>query len=391
MTNLAITKTIETLTTLVGFDTVSYNSNKALIDWAANKIEAAGGEVFVQEGDEAGKANLYATIGPRDVPGLMLSGHSDVVPVTGQNWTSDPFALTDRNGRLLGRGSADMKGFIACIIESIPLFTAQSLKTPIHIALSYNEESNMHGMKLLAKHFESAKVKPLACVIGEPTSMKVVVANKGAAIYRVNVTGFEIHSSLRDQGVSAVEMAAEMIVFINKLQQQLKDAASHSGFEFPYSSVHCGKINGGTAHNITAKDCEFVFEIRALPGVKTATMLDPVKAYAEHLTKEMRKVSEQCRITVTEIVDAPSLDERGNTYLAQAIMPLCRDNQVGRVSFGTEAGILQDAGVPTVVCGPGEIRVAHQPDEYVETEQLSRCLDFMQALAVQSSKGFRLG
>jgi acetylornithine deacetylase len=149
MTNPAMTKTIETLTTLVGFDTVSYNSNKALIDWAANKIEAAGGEVFVQEGDEAGKANLYATIGPRDIPGLMLSGHSDVVPVTGQNWTSDPFALTNRNGRLLGRGSADMKGFIACIIESIPLFTAQSLKTPIHIALSYNEESNMHGMKLL--------------------------------------------------------------------------------------------------------------------------------------------------------------------------------------------------------------------------------------------------
>jgi acetylornithine deacetylase len=390
MTNPNLHKTIETLTTLVGFDTVSYNSNRALIDWAANKIEAAGGDVFVQDGDEVSKANLYATIGPRDIPGLMLSGHSDVVPVTGQNWTCDPFALTNRNGRLLGRGSADMKGFIACIIESIPLFTAQALKTPIHIALSYNEESNMHGMKLLAKHFESAKIKPLACVIGEPTSMKVVVANKGAAIYRVNVTGFEIHSSLRDQGVSAVEMAAELIVFINQLQQKLKDAASHSGFEFPYSSVHCGRINGGTAHNITAKDCEFVFEIRALPGIKTATMLDPIKAYAEHLSKEMRKVSAQCGVTVTEIVDAPSLDERGNTYLAQAIMPLCRDNQVGRVSFGTEAGILQDAGVPTVVCGPGEIRVAHQPDEYVETEQLSRCLDFMQALAKQSAKGFSL-
>jgi acetylornithine deacetylase len=390
MTNPTIQKTIETLTTLVGFDTVSYNSNKALIDWAANKIEAAGGEVFVQEGDEAGKANLYATIGPRDIPGLMLSGHSDVVPVTGQNWTSDPFALTDRNGRLLGRGSADMKGFIACIIESIPLFTAQPLKTPIHIALSYNEESNMHGMKLLAKHFQSAKIKPLACVIGEPTLMKVVVANKGAAIYRVNVTGFEIHSSLRDQGVSAVEIAAEMIVFINKQQQQLKEAASHNGFEFPYSSVHCGKINGGTAHNITAKDCEFVFEIRALPGVKTATILNPVKAYAEHLSQEMRKISTQCGITVTEIVDSPSLDEHSNTYLAQAIMPFCKDNQVGRVSFGTEAGILQDAGVPTVVCGPGEIRVAHQPDEYVETEQLSRCLDFMHALALQSAKGFHL-
>jgi acetylornithine deacetylase len=380
-----LNKTIETLTTLVGFDTVSYNSNKALIDWAANKIEAAGGEVFVQEGDEAGKANLYATIGPRDVPGLMLSGHSDVVPVTGQNWTSDPFTLTNRNDRLLGRGSADMKGFIACIIESIPAFTASALKTPIHIALSYNEESNMHGMKLLAKHFETARIKPLACVIGEPTLMKVVVANKGAAIYRVNVTGFEIHSSLRDQGVSAVEMAAEMVVFINRLQQQLKDAASHSGFEFPFSSVHCGKINGGTAHNITAKDCEFIFEIRALPGVTTSSVLNPIQAYAEKLSADMRLVSPQCGISIAEIVDAPSLDERGNVYLAQAIMPLCRDNQVGRVSFGTEAGILQDAGVPTVVCGPGEIRVAHQPDEYVETSQIARCLDFMQALAVAAT------
>jgi acetylornithine deacetylase len=381
--------TIQTLTQLVAFDTVSYNSNQALIDWAANRIQDAGGEVFIQPGDETGKANLYATIGPRDVPGIMLSGHSDVVPVTGQNWTSDPFTLTEKQGRQIGRGSADMKGFIACILESLPLFSQAKLITPIHIALSYNEESNMHGMKLLAQHFGAAKIKPLACVIGEPTLMKVVVANKGAAIYQVKVGGYEVHSSLRDQGVSAVEMAAEMVVFINQLQVTLRDLASHSGFEFPYSSVHCGRIQGGTAHNITAKDCEFVFEIRALPGVTTASILGPIQAHAKKLSEQMQKVSPQTGIKITEIVDSPSLDERGNVYLAQAIMPLCNDNTVGRVSFGTEAGILQDAGVPTIVCGPGEIRVAHQADEYVETDQLAKCLSFMQALTRHAETGLR--
>ncbi len=384
--------TVETLRKLVGFDTVSSNSNRALIDWAANRLSDAGAEVLIQDGDELGKANLYATLGPRDKSGLMLSGHSDVVPVAGQDWTADPFQVTQRDSRLLGRGTADMKGFIACILESLPALTAKPLVTPIHVALSYNEESNMHGMKLLAQHFEKAPIKPLACVIGEPTLMKVVVANKGAAIYRVKVLGFEVHSSLRDQGVSAVEMAAEMIVFINQLQQRLKTDAHHEGFEFPYSSVHCGHIKGGTAHNITARDCEFVFEIRALPGVKTSFVLDQVTAHAAKLAQAMKIINPQCDISVTEIVDSPSLDERGNKYLAQAMTPFCGDHQLGRVSFGTEAGILQDAGVPTVVCGPGEIRVAHQADEYVEIAQLSECLKFLNAIAAQASlkEGLRL-
>ena len=391
MTMTTLQNAISTLDKLVAFDTVSHNSNRALIEWAANRIEDAGGQVLIQDGDEPGKANLYATIGPRDKPGIMLSGHSDVVPVAGQDWTSDPFKLTERGDRLLARGSADMKGFIACVMESVPHFISQPLRTPIHIAMSYNEESNMHGMKLLAKHFESAKIKPLACVIGEPTLMKVVVANKGAAIYKVQVRGFEIHSSLRNQGVSAVEMAAEIIVFINRLQNNLKNAASHDGFEFPYTSVHCGKIQGGTAHNITARDCEFIFEVRALPGVKTAFVVDQIKVFAEQLALQMRSVSEQCSISIAEIVDAPSLDERGNVYLAHAMAPLCNSDGFGRVSFGTEAGILQDAGVPTIVCGPGEIRVAHQPDEYVEKEQLVRCLSFLRALGNQAATAEGLG
>ena len=193
---------------LVAFDTVSANSNVELIDWVANRLEHLGVRALVQHGDEPGKANLFATIGPDDRPGVMLSGHSDVVPVAGEVWQSDPFKLTGRNGNLYARGSADMKGFIACMTALAPEFKAAKLQTPVHLALSYNEETNMHGMRVLAAHLQSAPVKPSACIIGEPTSMRVVVANKGAAIYNCKVRGKPVHSSLRDQGVSAVEVAS---------------------------------------------------------------------------------------------------------------------------------------------------------------------------------------
>ena len=217
---------IATLERLVAFDTISSNSNAALIDWAAERLEAVGAKVLVQHAPEPGKANLFATIGPQDVPGLMLSGHSDVVPVAGQNWSSDPFVLTRRDDNLFGRGSADMKGFIACVLDSAPRFAAARLKMPLHVALSYNEETNMHGMRQLAAHFAEAPVKPAACLIGEPTSMQVVVANKGAAGYWIRVRGHSVHSSLRDDGVSAVEVAAEIVSFVNSLQRELRDAAS---------------------------------------------------------------------------------------------------------------------------------------------------------------------
>jgi acetylornithine deacetylase len=386
--------TQECLSTLVGFNTVSSQSNRQLIDWAANRLEALGATVLVQHGEnapnagpsEAGKANLFATIGPSDQAGLMLSGHSDVVPVAGQDWHSDPFTLTQKADTWVARGSADMKGFIACAIESAEMFAKSALKQPIHIALSYNEESNMRGMRQLAAHLSQAAVKPMGCVIGEPTSMRVVVANKGAAIFRCRVQGFSVHSSLRDQGVSAVELAAEVIVFINKLQQKLNLAERHDGFEFPHTSVHVGMIQGGTAHNITAKDCEFAFEVRALPGVSAQDIVAQIKAYcATQLEPIAKAVSPECRIVIDEILDAPGLDERGNLYLAQALVPLCQHQSFGRVSFGTEAGMLQEVGIPTVVCGPGQIRVAHQPDEYVEIAQINECLYFMDALSARLS------
>ncbi len=368
------------LATLVGFDTTSSSSNRSLIDWVAARLASQGIESFVQHG-EPGKANLFATVGPADRGGVMLSGHSDVVPVAGETWASPPFELSLREGRLFGRGSADMKAWIACCLAMVPSFAAAGLATPVHVALSYNEETNMHGMRALAAHLASARVKPVAAVIGEPTLMQVVVANKGAAIWSVKVRGKPVHSSFRHLGVSAVEIAAEIIVFLNAMQAELSAAARHDGFEFLHTSVHVGRIHGGTAHNITAKDCEFVFEVRALPGQSAAALGERVRRYcSETLLPRMRAISAECDITIDEVVDSPGLDEEGNRPLARALMPLCGCLSPRRVSFGTEGGFLHAIGIPTVICGPGDIFVAHQPDEYVETAQLDRCLAMLEAL-----------
>lgn len=373
--------TLEDLKCLVAFDTTSQLPNRPLIDWVANRLEPLGFEVMVQEAPEPGKANLFATLGPQREGGLMLSGHSDVVPVTGQPWSSDPFALRAHEGRLYGRGSADMKGFIACLLQAAPGFARAKLKAPIHFALSYNEETDMGGMKQLAARLRESSQLPRAAVIGEPTSMQVVVANKGAAIYRFRVRGFEVHSSLRDRGVSAVETAARIIVRSLDIQKRMREDLRHDGFDFPFSSIHVGRIHGGTAHNITAKDCEFLLEIRALPGRAAAPYIAELRAWCEaELLPAMRAIAEASDIAIEEITDSPGLDERGNARLGRAMMPLCACHSPGRVSFGTEGGILQDAGIPTVICGPGQISVAHQANEFVELDQLERCLHFLDRL-----------
>ncbi len=378
--------TVELLRRLVAFDTVSSKPNVELIDWAAQRLEDAGFRCFVQHGDEPGKANLFATVGPDDTPGWMLSGHSDVVPVAGQAWSSDPFELREAGERLYGRGAADMKGFLACVLEAAPRLAERRLRAPVHVVLSYDEETTMRGMRTLAAHLADAPRRPAACIIGEPTSMHLVVANKGAAGYRVHVRGHSVHSSLRDRGVSAVEQAAEIIVFVGRLQRELDAAARHDGFEYPHTSVHVGRIEGGTAHNITAKDCEFVLEIRTLPGMRSAEVLERVRRHCDEVVlPAMRRIAADTAITFDEIFDTPPLDEHGNRSLAQAIAPLCGHAELRRVSFGTEAGILQAIGIPTVVCGPGDIAVAHQPDEYVEVEQLERCSAFLDALGLRLS------
>lgn len=384
----SVARTVELLRRLVAFETVSSRPNVALIDWAAQYLADAGFRCFVQHGEETGKANLLATIGPEDRAGWMLSGHSDVVPVTGQAWSSDPFVLREDGTRLHARGAADMKGFIACVLAAAPRLASMALPVPVHVALSYDEETSMRGMRQLAAHLAASGVRPASCIIGEPTSMRVVVANKGAAGYRVRVRGHSVHSSLRDRGVSAVEQAAEIIVFVNALQRRLNDAARNDGFEFPHTSVHVGRIEGGTAHNITAKDCEFVLEIRTLPGTRSHDVLDEVRRHCDAVVlPAMRRIAPDTEIVIDEIFDTPALDEQANLPLARAVAPLCGEADFARVSFGTEAGILQQIGVPTIVCGPGDIAVAHQPDEYVDVAQLERCGVFLDALGRRLSEG----
>ncbi len=375
-------QSIEILDRLVGFNTVSSEPNTPLIDWAANYLEGFGFESRIQRTPDGRHANLFASIGPKDAGGgVVLAGHSDVVPVEGQPWTSDPFKLTTVRDSLVARGSADMKGFIACCLANAAEFARPGLKEPVHIALSYNEETNMQGMQDLTELLREAELSPSACVIGEPTMMQVIVANKGAAIFKVHVRGFSAHSSLRDTGVSAVEVSAEIISYMNGIQKKLRDQEKHEGFDFPHTSIHAGRINGGTAHNITAQDCDFVFEIRALPGVDANGILADIQAYCDtQLLPAMLAIHPDCSISIESVVNSPGLDETTNKNLAQAIMPLCNCLTPGRVSFGTEAGFMTQAGVPTVVCGPGSIHVAHQPDEYVEVEQLGRCMSFLDTL-----------
>lgn len=381
MTVEATQKTIEILERLVAFNTVSSESNTPLIEWAANYLDGFGFESRIQRTADGRHANLFASIGPGHEGGVVLAGHSDVVPVEGQPWTTDPFKLTRQKDSLLARGSADMKGFIAACLAQATTFAKPGLKQPIHIALSYNEETNMQGMQDLTGLLKEAGIKPAACVIGEPTLMQVIVANKGAAIFKVNVTGFPAHSSLRDTGVSAVEASAEIISYLNSVQRRLRETVHHDGFEFPYTSVHAGRINGGTAHNIMAQNCEFVFEIRALPGVDANEILRDIQRYCDtELLPPMQAIHEHCSIEISSVVNSPGLDETTNRNLAQAIMPLCNCLQPGRVSFGTEAGFMTQAGVPTVVCGPGSIHVAHQPDEYVDIDQLAQCANFLETL-----------
>ena len=381
-------ETVAWLDRLVRFDTTSSKSNRELIDWVANWLGGQGIPAHVQHGDEPGKANLFATIGATDRSPVLLSGHSDVVPVAGETWTSDPFTLTLRDGNLFGRGSADMKAWIACCLAMVPRWQAMSLATPVSLALSYNEETNMHGMKSLARHLAGLPVKPVAALIGEPTMMRVVVANKGAAIWTVKVRGKPVHSSFRHLGISAVEVAAELITWLGQLQEQLLEEARHEGFEFPFTSVQVGKIHGGTAHNITARDCEFVFEVRALPGVAATDVLARFRRQIDAVVlPRIRAIAPECDIAIEEIADSPGLDESGNRHLAQAILPLAGCSAASRVSFGTEGGILQSIGIPTVIVGPGDIGVAHQPDEHVSTAQLDRCLGFLDALTARLEEG----
>lgn len=365
------------LQTLVGFDTVSQHSNLALIHFVRDYLAQYGIASQLVCNPEGSKANLYATIGPTDRGGVMLAGHTDVVPVTGQQWSSDPFRLDVRDGRAYGRGSADMKGFIASVLAAVPAFAAAALHTPVHIALTYDEEIGCIGVRRLLDVLGGLPVLPEMAIVGEPTLMRLVAAHKGKVAYQVKLRGKEGHSSNPAAGVNAVEYAAELITFIRELARERAARGPFDPlYEVPYTTLHVGKMHGGTALNIIPAASEFEFEIRHLPEDDPQPLLNAIFHYARgQLLPAMRAVDPLADITFIERSSYPGLLTAPDATVVRFVQSLLADDRApAKIAFGTEAGLFsQRVGIPAVVLGPGSIDQAHKPDEWLALEQLSAC------------------
>jgi len=373
--------TTEMLAKLVGFDTTSRHSNLPLIAFVEAYLSHHSVPHLRVDYAE-GKTNLYATIGPDIEGGIVLSGHTDVVPVDGQTWASNPFTLTERDGRLYGRGTCDMKGFIAVALALVPQFLTIKLKTPVHFVFSCDEEVGCKGVRPLVAHMRDHLKKPRAVFVGEPTEMKVVNGHKSAITFSTEIKGHEAHSSLTHQGVNAIMVAGEVISEINTLRKELIAAGDPSGrFDPPYSTIHVGVISGGTAKNIIPRRCDFQWETRLLPGADEQFVPRRLEALRLKLEPGMKTVAQDVGISTTSINTVPGLLPEPNSVAEQMALHAAGANSTHAVSYCTEAGLFQLIGVPTVICGPGNIEQAHKPDEFVEISQLEACEKYVLKLA----------
>ncbi|MBK1841953.1 acetylornithine deacetylase [Azospirillum sp. YIM B02556] len=368
---------------LVGFDTVSSKSNLALIDWVRGYLERHGiGSELIHDGTGT-KAHLWATIGPDRDGGIVLSGHTDVVPVEGQPWTSDPFTLTERDGRLYGRGTADMKGFIAVALNAVERFKAAALDRPVHLALSYDEEIGCLGVPSLLEAIRRRGIRPAACIVGEPTMMKLVVGHKGVLCAHGHVRGFECHSSTAPEGVNAVQYAARVIDFARReSERRYREGPFDHRFSPPSTTLHVGTVQGGTAFNIVPRDCRFDLEIRHLPTDDPHPILQSVERYCrEVLEPEMHAVAPDTGITLSVFCDTPGLVADPDSDIVTLLRRITGDNDSFVVAYTTEAGHFSRDGYPTIVCGPGSMAQGHKPDEFIELSQLVAADRFMEELA----------
>jgi len=372
---------MEMIRKLVAFDTTSRDSNLALIEFVRGYLAEYGIESELFFDEDRRKANLYATLGRRDRGGIMLSGHTDVVPVDGQDWSSDPFSIVERDGKLFGRGTSDMKSFVAVVLALVPEFLARKLATPIHLAFSYDEEVGCIGVRSMIKAVASRSIKPRCCIVGEPTLMKPVIAHKGKISVRCDVRGKESHSALTHLGVNAVEAGAEIIAYLKGMARKRRDHGPFDrDFAPPYSTIHTGVVKGGTALNIVPRECSFVFEFRTLPGDAPEPLLAEVKRFAATLETEMQRTAPETGISFEVLTDTPGLSEAVDSDVADLVRALTGANEVGKVSFGTEAGLFQEADIPTIVCGPGSIDEAHRPNEFIAIDQVRQCEAFLRRL-----------
>lgn len=369
------TRSRELLGRLIGFATVSRDSNLALIGFIRDYLASHGVDSELFHNAEGTKANLFATLGPRDRGGVVLSGHTDVVPVDGQAWTVEPFVMSERDGRLYGRGAADMKGFIACVLAAVPAFLAAPLRTPVHLAFSYDEEVGCLGVRSMLEALEQRPHKPTLCLIGEPTELKPVLGHKGKLAMRCQVHGAACHSAYAPYGVNAIEYAARLIGKLGEIGERLAAPTLHDErFDPPFSTVQTGVIKGGRVLNIVPAECEFDFEVRALPGFDAQVVADELGQFAEtELLPRMRAVQGDTGISLRPLSAYPGLATPADSEAARVLALLSGSSDFGTVAFGTEGGLFDQAGIPTVVCGPGSMEQGHKPDEFVSLEQLRGC------------------
>ncbi len=374
---------VSILSTLVAFDTTSRNSNLAIIDWIENFL-APHGFTFERVYDETGeKANLWASIGPQDKPGFVLSGHTDVVPVDGQNWSSDPFTVSERDGRLYGRGTCDMKGFLAVCLANAEAMTQAPLTRPIHLAFSYDEEVGCVGARGLVSWLREQPVRPEACFVGEPSGMQVVIGHKAKRSMVARVRGLTRHSSLAPQGVNAVEFGALLVAEIRRIAEEFQQAGARDAlYDVSHTTAHVGIMEGGTALNIVPNECEIRFEIRAIGEDDPDAFVARIRDYAKTMLEpRMQAVDPATGIDIEVFAGFPGLDTEPEAEVATLAKRLAGRNDHAKVAYGTEAGLFQTiAEVPTIVIGPGAIAQAHQADEWVAIDELMKCDAFVRQL-----------
>ncbi len=371
---------IEMIENFIEFNTISSNSNLPLIFFVRDYLGSLGIDSVLTYDESGQKANLFATIGPSDRPGIILSGHTDVVPCEDQTWTSDPFKLQKLDDRIVGRGVVDMKGFLAIATAFAPEFAKRQLITPIHLAMSFDEEIGCLGVPLLIQDMIDRGLRPKACIVGEPSQMKVIRAHKGKIGGHVTVSGLPAHSGVAHMGVNAVEAAAETIAYLKKLQRRLRDQGPYNdSFEDPkYTTIQTCMVNGGTAVNIVAAQCSFDFDVRFLPGEDPMDYVNECREYvAKYIEPEMKIVAPNSGLSWEFVPGCEALDTSETDKITELAKALSNSKESTCVGFGTEAGYFQKAGIPTIVCGPGCIDQAHKADEFLTHEQIASCERFL--------------
>lgn len=367
--------TLDYLEKLLSFDTTSAHSNSELITWVQSELLAMGAVVKIIPNEDGSKANLFATLGPKDIGGVMLSGHTDVVPVTGQDWTVPAFSMTRRDGKVFGRGTTDMKGFIASMMTAAREASVQNLKTPLHLALSYDEEVGCIGVRSMIDMLNNAPIRPQMCIVGEPTGLLVATGHKGKIAARAKCIGCAGHSALAPFAVNALYLANDFITKLRKVQETLRLGATQDhDYDVPYTTLHVGRIKGGGALNIVPHLCELDFEIRNLAQDDAAEILNNLTQAAKSIALEAQNIASEANIEIEVFNTYPGLDTASNEPVVGFVKSLTGANSTIKVAYGTEGGLFdQRLGVPTVVCGPGDMAQGHKPDEFITETQLSAC------------------